>query len=160
MVFHFWKVLFSIIQHPEYISKDFSDKTEYLSLWTANTHHFIIVFVVLHFLKNSECQGAYDFIFLHDPVCVYTADYGCVRAVMITCGYLSYDFIIYKFLIEDRGNPLYKQTLAHHIIGTIGLISAVLTGFSFTGIGNIALLCEISTFFLNYRAMYTKENLG
>jgi hypothetical protein len=79
---------------------------------------------------------------------------------MITVGYLTNDFITYVSCVEERGNPMYKQNLGHHIVGVVGLFTAMVTGYSFPGIANLALLCEISTFFLNYRSMYSKEELG
>jgi hypothetical protein len=67
---------------------------------------------------------------------------------------------LYAFFVEDKGNPLYKQTLGHHIVGMVGLTNAISTGYSYPGISLLSLLCEISTFFLNYRSMYTKEELS
>ncbi len=75
-------------------------QNEYLSLWTANTHQVLIGFVVFYTLCNSECENAYNFIFIHDPVCFYTQDNGCVKGVMISVGYLSYDYVLYRFFID------------------------------------------------------------
>ena len=33
----------------------------------------------------------------------------------------------------------------------------VICGFGATGVGNLTLCCEISTFFLNYRSMFDKK---
>jgi hypothetical protein len=96
-------------------------------------------------------------MFLFDPVCAYTVDYGAINPVLFTCAYLSYDFVLYYFWVEDTENPMYWQSLGHHLVGFIGLWAAISTGYSYTGIANLALLCEISTFFLNYRSMFTKE---
>jgi len=46
------------------------------------------------------------------------------------------------------------------VVGFVGLCTALWTGYSYPMIANMTLLCEISTFFLNYRSMYQKEELG
>ena len=108
---------------------------------------------------HSECEGAYNFIFMYDPVCFYTQDNNCVIAVLITCGYLSYDFILYRFFMDQK-DPMNQQTLAHHIIGTSGLFCGLYTGYGIPAVANVALTCELSTFFLNYRSMYSKDRLN
>ena len=52
------------------------------------------------------------------------------------------------------------QTLIHHIIGTSGMLIGVLAGYGTAGIANLTVLSEMSTIFLNYRSMYTKEQLS
>ena len=42
----------------------------------------------------------------------------------------------------------------------IGLICALYSGYGHVGISTCVLLCEISTFFFNYRLMYEKEELS
>jgi hypothetical protein len=48
----------------------------------------------------------------------------------------------------------------HHIIGNTGFFCGLYAGFGMPSVANIALTCEISTFFLNYRSMYSKEQLN
>ena len=50
--------------------------------------------------------------------------------------------------------------MMHHIIGLSGLFCGLYTGYGIPSIANIALTCELSTFFLNYRSMYTKDELN
>jgi len=50
-------------------------------------------------------------------------------------------------------SPLGKLTLWHHIIGLVGIFCGSPAGFASTGMTNIVLLTEMSTFFLNYREM-------
>ena len=108
---------------------------------------------------HSECEGAYNFIFMYDPVCFYTVDTVCVKALCITSGYLSYDYILYRFFMNQK-DPLNQQTMWHHIIGVSGLFCGLYTGYGIPSIANVALLCEISTIFLNYRTMYSKDELN
>ena len=157
-VFFLWKTFFTAKQHPNYISKGELERYEYLQLWAANCHHVLIVPIALYTMRNSECEGSYPYMYLSDKQCFYTPDSGCVKANLVTLGYLSYDFILYKFFMPP--NDLNFQTTMHHVFGVLGLGSGLLLGFGMPCSQNIALLCEISTFFLNYRTMYTKEELN
>ena len=147
------------IQHPNYISKGKLERVEYLQLWTGNCHHFIICFVAYYFLTHSECDGAYDYIFLKEKKCFYTVDSGCIKANFVTIGYLSYDFILYRFFMPTD-SALNQQSMWHHVVGILGLGCGMLTGFGVPSAANVALTCELSTFFLNYRTMYSKEELN
>jgi len=140
------------------MNKDKLNRAEYLQLWTANCHHLAVVPISFYILYNSECEGSYPFIFLRDKQCFYTADSGCVKSNFITVGYLAYDFILYKFFMPN--NELNWQSTMHHVVGIIGIISGMTVGFGIPCATTIALLSEISTFFLNYRTMYTKEELN
>jgi len=81
-----------------------------------------------------------------------------VKANLVTIGYLSYDFILYKFFMPP--NDLNFQSTMHHVVGILGIGSGLVVGFGIPCSSNIALLCEISTFFLNYRTMYTKDEMN
>ena len=48
----------------------------------------------------------------------------------------------------------------HHVVGIIGILSGMIVGFGIPCAATIALLSEISTFFLNYRNMYSKEDMN
>lgn len=158
-IYQVWKGVFTFMKHPPYMTKDAQKKLEYLSLWTANTHHLTIFLTAIWVMCNSECEGAYPFIFLYDPVCFYTQDNLCVKSVLVTCGYLTYDFILYRFFMDQK-DPLNRQTIWHHIVGTSGLFCALYTGYGLPSVANVALICELSTIFINYRSMYSKEQLN
>lgn len=57
-------------------------------------------------------------------------------------------------------DPLAIQTLFHHVIGTTGLFVGVMAGYGAAGIANLSVLTEISTIFLNYRSMFSKNELN
>ena len=46
------------------------------------------------------------------------------------------------------------------MIGTTGLLCGIYTGYGVPSIALMSLICEISTIFINYRSMYTKEELN
>lgn len=91
-----------------------------------------------------------------DETCMMTMDKRHVYTAALTAGYLIYDFII-QFWYVGATDALAMQTVIHHIIGTSGLFVGVMAGYGAPGIANLSVLCEISTIFLNYRSMFSKE---
>ena len=160
-LYYFWSFFFStILARKSYIAKTDTEKAYYLSTWTANVHHlFIFVYSAYQFLANSSCEGAYPLIWMKDETCFLTVQKEFVYAGFITMGYLAYDYIIQKYYVADT-SPLGQQTLWHHINGCTGLLIGMSSGYGITGVACFSLLVEISTIFLNYRSMYSKERMG
>jgi hypothetical protein len=50
-------------------------------------------------------------------------------------------------------SSLGQLTLWHHIAGIIGIFGGSPSGFASSGMTNVVLMTEMSTFFLNYREM-------
>ena len=98
-IFMCFKTYFERIQHKPYMSKNKLERVEYLQLWTANCHHFFIIPIVIYMYTHPECDGSYTGQFIADKTCFYTIDSGCVKSNLVTVGYLSYDFILYKFFM-------------------------------------------------------------
>ena len=76
---------------------------------------------------------------------------------MITDGFLTMDYVVLKFLLLDR-NKLTKQTEIHHFMASSGFTIALFSGYAIAGISTCSLICEISSLFLNYKDMFSKEN--
>lgn len=87
-----------------------------------------------------------------------TTDRRHVMVAAITGGYLIYDGII-LFCYVKSFDALGLQTLIHHFIGTSGLFIGVMAGWGTPSIGNMSVMSEISTIFLNYRSMFGKEQM-
>eukprot|EP00356_Strombidium_inclinatum_P003875 CAMPEP_0170496504 /NCGR_PEP_ID=MMETSP0208-20121228/21829_1 /TAXON_ID=197538 /ORGANISM="Strombidium inclinatum, Strain S3" /LENGTH=143 /DNA_ID=CAMNT_0010773065 /DNA_START=174 /DNA_END=605 /DNA_ORIENTATION=+ len=135
------------------------DRMLYYSLWGANTHHFIICIIAFSNAIWPECEGAYPFKVFFDDVCLMTPHPNYVKAVMVTIGYLCYDLaIILRYL--GVNDPLTKQTIGHHFIGSVGSFIGMIAGYGITHTNNAALLTEVSTLFLNYRSMYPKDQIA
>jgi hypothetical protein len=45
-------------------------------------------------------------------------------------------------------------------VGVVGIVLAMYAGYGVVATSNMSLICEFSSFFLNYRSTYTKEELG
>ena len=84
-------------------------------------------------------------------------DKNLVKASIISMGYLTYDYICLKFLLNPEGNFL---TEMHHICGCVGMLIGVLAGYANVAISAFTLISELSTVNLNYRSMYKKEEYG
>jgi len=50
--------------------------------------------------------------------------------------------------------------LWHHFLGVGGILLGNIGGYAQCGLITLMLLVEVSTVFLNYRAMYTKDEIG
>lgn len=75
-----------------------------------------------------------------------------IYAANITGAYFTYDFVIQYWFVRGT-TALDKLTLGHHIVGLAGIYLGAPSGYSSTGMTNVILMTEMSTFFLNYREM-------
>lgn len=127
-------------------------------MWAGNSHHVSILIFVLYNFMYSECDGSYPLKFFYDDVCFYTIDRSCVRTALITCGYLTYDFLLLTlFFTKER--PITYQTIFHHCIAFVVLMCAFHTGYSMGTLTTATLLCEISSVFLNYRSIFIERKI-
>ena len=156
-----WDLFFRAIGYQHYLKMETYERLVFRQLYASNSHHVIVTALVLYsyMAVSSECQKPSNFIWFTDEVCFQTVDRQFVKNVMVTLGYLAYDFILLTFFFK-KDKPITRQTLYHHVFGTICLFCAVKTGYAMVGIANASLLCEISTFFLNYRSQYKPEELN
>uniref|UniRef100_A0A7S3CLY2 TLC domain-containing protein n=1 Tax=Strombidium rassoulzadegani TaxID=1082188 RepID=A0A7S3CLY2_9SPIT len=157
--FFFYKALFETVEFARYIEKKGNERNCFITTWTANTHHFIINYLVICSLLAPQCDLSTPFKFSYDEVCFFTVDTNGVRNIMFTCGYLTYDFFVLN-IFHNLTDKTTRQMVWHHVVAVSGLFAAVYVGFSMSNIGNMALTCEVSTIFLNYRSMYKKEELN
>jgi hypothetical protein len=75
---------------------------------------------------------------------------------MFTNGFLTVDFGITKYWHQNKNN-LTNQTLLHHAVAITGFIFSILCGYGMSGLSVVTLLCEVSSIFLNYKDMFSKE---
>ena len=50
--------------------------------------------------------------------------------------------------------------MLHHAIAIGGIFGGTYSGYGVPGIGAMSLMTELSTFFLNFREMYNKDDLN
>lgn len=74
-------------------------------------------------------------------------------------GYLVFDFLLMLLYIKTEDN-MTKQYHFHHVMTTVSILIAMISGYGLSGIANLLLMMEFSTVALNYRNMYSKENFG
>ena len=127
-------------------------------MWAGNSHHVTILFFVVYNFMYSECEGSYPLIFFYDEVCFYNIDRSCVRTTLITCGYLTYDFLLLSiYFTKER--PITYQTIGHHIFAMVVLLCALYTGYSMGTLTTATLVCEFSSVFLNYRSIFIERKI-
>jgi hypothetical protein len=129
--------------------------------WNANTHHVIILPLIAYNLFHMDCKGGEGDIWywFTDDLCFMTVDRSFVKLLMIVCGYFTADALILHYLVKDV-SALTKLTKIHHFTATTGIMACFVGGYALPGIGNLLLLCEVSTVFINYRMLIPKENMG
>ena len=93
-----------VIGNKKYLKMDDSQKAYWLSTWVANTHHLFVVCWVYMSFYYSTCPGGYPFAWFTEDRCFYHVELMQCQSAMITCGYLTYDFCVQKFLVKDTSN--------------------------------------------------------
>ena len=58
----------------------------------------------------------------------------------------------------SKPNEYIKQAMFHHIAIFIAFFCSMVGGYAYPGICNLFLIAEVSSIFLNYNDMFTKEN--
>lgn len=159
-LFKLWsKLLDGVIEHKRYKEFSYSEQSYYLATIVATTHHVIIVSYTYYIFLNPDCPDAFPMAFFLDDVCFFLVDPRFANAAFITSGYMTYDFFIHRYWVQDT-SPLGKQTQMHHVIGVGGILFGIQGGFGLPGISCIALAIELSTIFLNLRSLYDKKDFG
>lgn len=147
------------MKKQDYLNKDAKAQQRYLEKWTSNVHHVIIVYMIYCHLVETNCEGSYPYIFLYDDVCFLQIDSVYVKTTMFYLGYITQNYIELAFWINDQDKTA-KQLLMHHKMVVPGVFIGMWSGYAIPSISNIAYLCEISAIFLNYRSMFSKEEMN
>jgi hypothetical protein len=82
-----------------------------------------------------------------------------VAVEMVYIGYITENFIEYKYWIADN-DPTSKQMIIHHVMVVTGVWMGLYGGFAAAGVSNCACFCEVSAIFLNYRSMWSKKEMN
>ena len=82
-----------------------------------------------------------------------------VAVEMVYIGYITENFIEYKFWVGDQDDTS-KQMLWHHVMVVFGVWMGLFGGFAAAGVSNCACFCEVSAIFLNYRSMWSKKEMN
>jgi hypothetical protein len=131
---------------------DMKDLTFYNACMVGNIHHILIAGFVVYNYMHLPCD------WFKDEACMMTPFDNFRRSIMITCGYLIYDFIVIIFIC-DQSEKIHQQVF-HHVLAVSGCMIGMHAGYGQASIGSILLLMEISTIFLNYRFMLSPNNFG
>ena len=77
-------------------------------------------------------------------------------ACVTTLGYLFVDLLVQVVLLKDT-SPLGKQNIVHHLLTSVIIILCLLSGQDLPKLVNVALLCEVSGFFMHLREIKGKH---
>jgi hypothetical protein len=137
------------------MDKDAKSKLRYLEKWNSNTNHVLVM--IMCYINYLESQKDCDFF--TDDVCFMKMRPRFVAVEMVYIGYITENFIEYKYWIADN-DPTSKQMIIHHIMVVSGVWMGLYGGFAAAGVSNCACFCEVSAIFLNYRSMWSKKEMN
>lgn len=95
----------------------------------------------------------------YDDLCFITVHKSYFSTSLITAGYLTLDFFIQYFKVKGT-DAVSKQMYWHHFFGIASIMLGYFGGYGLLTITPLMLLVEVSTVFLNYRALYDKEEFA
>ena len=137
------------------MKKEEKDKLRYLEKWNSNWNHLILILMVYFNFQEAlkDCN------FFNDDVCFLKMKPRFVALEMVYIGYMTENYIEYRYWVGDKDKTT-QQMLWHHIMVVIGVFLGMIGGYGCPGVANMACLCEVSAIFLNYRSMWTKEEMN
>ena len=80
-----------------YGNKNEDEKWYFVSNWTGNVHHLIVLSNIIWISNHSICENPYPFIALADDVCLMTVQKEFVYSILITLGYLVQDYLAQRY---------------------------------------------------------------
>ena len=95
--------------------------------------------------------------FLKDQQCFLEVNKGFVFIQIFSIGYMINDYVRMHFLLS-ASNKYIKEALFHHTAIFIAFFCSFVGGYAYPGICNLFLIAEVSSIFLNYNDMFSKEN--
>lgn len=120
-----------------------------------------IVYLCSNLLINWECP--YDkelsLPWLNNKMCSLHVEKQAVRNLLFSYAYFVVDMFVLVFYVR-QWDTLSVQTMQHHVIIIVGFGFTFYYGYAQFWYGNIGMLCEISSVFLNYRSMFSKEEMN
>ena len=101
MVFQFYHILWlNVIKYQKYIKFNSSEKSYFLSTFSANTHHVVIIYYVIQALRFPEHQTlTYPYAWVYEWEIFLKGELQFCCVSMISLGYLTFDFGIQLFYI-------------------------------------------------------------
>lgn len=155
------RLFFIRTQNKRYLEKEEGPAWYYICLFVSNIFYLIVVYRASKLVFFTECP--YDKVtrlpWLNNDLCFISVQKYGVNTLVFVMGYFSYDFI-YQIYWTKGNDALHYQSQIHHCVVAFGLLLAFNCGYGYVLNANIAMLCEISTFFLNIRSCYKKEELN
>lgn len=164
----FWAIIFSfkaffdkVWRSEEYLKFNSSERWYWVSNWAANVHHICICSYIVYTCGWTYCSKTdKPYIYaLVDEVCLMEVHKDAVYGIMFTLGYFIYDYIAQVYFSAEANNML-GQIKFHHIIVLTAMTCGLFVGYGFVTIGFIGLSIEFSTIFLNYRSLFSREELS
>ena len=112
-------------------------------------HAIVAILAFLHMtFASCEKEGATPF---DDPECLDDTSAGMELCFLVSLSYFFMDILTLNYIFGM--GRLTRETLAHHLIGVFGIVSALVLGRVVGTLAMCLMLTELSTIFLNVRAI-------
>ena len=128
--------------------------------FAANCFHIVMQPWSLYILLNPICQDGYrePFAPLKDDLCFNTVDKRAVYMILWLGAYMTSDGFTAMFVVKGN-TQLDKLMNLHHFISASSCLGCLGVGYGYVYIGLLTTLMEYSTLPVNYRALFTYEEV-
>ena len=82
---------------------------------------------------------------------------GYVFIELFSIAYMLNDFMRMYLYMESQ-NKYIREAIFHHLAIFLAFFCSFIGGYAYPGICNLFLIAEVSSIFLNYNDMFSKEN--
>lgn len=121
--------------------------------WVLIAHHTLAVVLSIYSIRNSclteDGDESVHWQWVRSDECFAKVSQMQVCIVIMSIGFLIFDFILMKLSLENQQSKIVRQTFWHHLVAISGILAALVAGFSFPGIACFGLIAETSSLFLS-----------
>ena len=156
---YFFQWLFLKIELRHYMERDRAGRIRFSGFCVSNIHHTLLsVYLIWCFAVICDVNSEFPvgvkgrFLWFSNDVCLIQVSKYPAYGICFSIGYLSYDIFYNNSVIIDP-KPIQPQTIIHHIVSIIGIVTALMGGWNQVLGAAGVLLCEVSSIFLAFRGL-------
>ena len=155
--FFAWYLTGAILMNFQfYTDRDAKSRIVWRNLALNNVNNCIAITWAMYNMTNGCPEYGWVGWFKSD-VCFLRPYVGIAYSIAYMNGFLVFDFLCIYFIFPSW-NKLNHQMMLHHVMAVGGYSFSILAGYGVASCSSASLLCEVSSLFLNYKDMFTKEN--
>ena len=139
------------------MERDRAGRIRFSGLCVSNIHHILLsVYLIWCFARicdeNSQHPVGVNghFLWFSNDVCLIQISKFPAYGICFSIGYLSYD-IYYNHSVIIDPKPIQPQTIIHHAVSILGIVTALMGGWYWVVGTAGVLICEVSSIILTFR---------